>query len=79
MLERMGQTEMRVGVNTAGFGSVELHASVNQDRVGAVVATNHLELRAAMMAEMPSLERAMEQHHLRLDSMALNARRRLAR
>ena len=74
VLERMGQTEMRVGVNTAGFGSVELHASVNQDRVGAVVATNHLELRAAMMAEMPSLQKAMEQHHLRLDSMALNAR-----
>jgi flagellar hook-length control protein FliK len=74
VLERMGQTEMRVGVNTASFGNVELHATVNQDQVGASVATSHLELHAALLAEMPSLQRAMEQHHLRLDSLELNAR-----
>ncbi len=74
VLERMGQVEMRVGVNTASFGNVELHATVNQDQVGASIATSHLELHAAMMAEMPSLQRAMEQHHLRLDSLDLNAR-----
>jgi flagellar hook-length control protein FliK len=74
VLERMGQTEMRVGVNTASFGNVELHATVNQDQIGASVATSHLELHAALMAEMPSLQRAMEQHHLRLDSLELNAR-----
>lgn len=74
LLERMGQTEMRVGVNTASFGTVELHATVNQDQVGASIATSHLELHAAMMAEMPSLQRAMEQHHLRLDTFDLDAR-----
>ena len=74
LLERMGQTEMRVGVDTASFGNVELHATVNLDQVGARIATSHPELDAAMMAEMPSLQRAMEQHHLRLDSLDLNAR-----
>jgi len=74
VLERVGQSEMRVGVNTASFGNVELHATLNQDQVGASIATSHLELHAAMMAEMPSLQRAMEQHHLRLDSLDLNAR-----
>ena len=73
VLEHMGQTEMRVGVNTASFGTVELHATVNQDQIGASITTTHLELHAAMMAEMPSLQRAMEQHHLRLDSFDLNA------
>lgn len=71
VLERMGQTEMRVGMNTADFGNVELRTSVGQDRVGASIATAHAELRAAMMAEMPSLERSMEQHQLRLDHLDL--------
>jgi hypothetical protein len=70
----MGQIEMRVGVNTASFGNVELHATVNQEQIGASIATSHMELHAALMAEMPSLQRAMEQHHLRLDSLELNAR-----
>jgi flagellar hook-length control protein FliK len=73
VLERMGQTEMRVGMNTADFGNVELRASVSQDRVGASVTTAHLDLRAALMAEMPSLEHSMEQHQLRLDHLDLGA------
>ena len=67
VIERMGQTEMRVGVNTADFGSVELRAGLSQDRVGASISAAHSELHAAMMAEMPSLERAIEEHHLHLD------------
>jgi flagellar hook-length control protein FliK len=73
VLERMGQTEMRVGVNTADFGNLELRASVSQDRVGASIATAHADLRAAMMAEMTSLEHSMEQHQLRLDHLDLGA------
>ena len=73
VLERMGQSDMRVGLNSSNFGSIELHASVNQDRVGASIATSHTELRAAMLAEMPSLERAIAQHQLRLDSLNVNS------
>jgi hypothetical protein len=73
VLERMGQTEMRVGVNTADFGNVELRASVCQDRVGASINATHIDLRTAMMAEMPSLERAMQQQHLRLDQLDFGA------
>jgi flagellar hook-length control protein FliK len=73
ILERMGQTEMRVGVNTADFGNLELRASVSQNQVGASIATAHGELRAAMLAEMPSLERSMEHHQLRLEHLDLGA------
>jgi hypothetical protein len=73
VLEHMGQTEMRVGVSTGDFGNVELRATVSQDHVGASINTSHVELRAAMMAEMPSLQRAMEQHQLRLDGLDLGA------
>ena len=73
VLERMRQSEMRVGLNSDGFGSIELHARVNQDQVGASIATSHTELRAAMMAEMPSLEHAIAQHQLRLDSLNVDS------
>lgn len=69
-----GAGEMRVGVNSAAFGSIELQTHVNQDHVSASISTGHGELHAAMVAEMPSLERAMGQHHLQLDQMDLNAR-----
>ena len=74
VLERMGQSEIRLGLNSNNFGSIELHTRVNQDRVGASIATSHTDLRAAMMAEMPSLERAMAQHQLKLDSFNFDTR-----
>jgi len=72
-LERMGQTELRVGVTTSAFGNVEVRTAVADNHVAASVVTGHSELRAAMVAEMPSLQQAMEQHHLRLDRFELNA------
>jgi flagellar hook-length control protein FliK len=74
VLERMGQSEIRVGLNTANFGTLELHASVNQDRVAATLATSHSELRAALAAEMPSLEHGMAKHQLTLDSFHFDTR-----
>jgi flagellar hook-length control protein FliK len=74
VLERMGQSEIRVGLNTANFGNLELRTTVNQDRVAATLATSHSELRAALAAEMPSLEHAMAQRQLTLDSFHLDTR-----
>jgi len=74
VLERMGQSEMRVGLNSSDFGSLELHTHVEQDRVNANIVTDHTGLRAAMVAEMPSLEHGIAQHQLKLDSFTLDAR-----
>ena len=74
VLERMGKSEIRLGLNSSNFGNIELHTSVNQDRVGASIATSHAELRSAMIAEMPSLEHAIAQHQLRLDSFQFDSR-----
>jgi flagellar hook-length control protein FliK len=74
VLERMGQSEIRVGLSTANFGNLELLTSVNQNRVAATLATSHSELRAALAAEMPSLEHGMAQHQLTLDSFHLDTR-----
>jgi flagellar hook-length control protein FliK len=68
ILERMGQSEMHVGVKTADFGTIEVHTSLNQDRVGASLSTSHADLRSAMEAELPSLQQAISRHHLQLDA-----------
>ncbi len=69
VLERMGQSEMHVGVRTTDFGHIEVHTSLNQNHVDAVIATAHPELRSAMQAELPSLQRAMDRHQLQLDRL----------
>ncbi len=73
VLERMGQAELRVGMNTAAFGNVEVRTTVADNHVAASVLTAHSELRSAMVAEMPSLQQAMEQRQLRLERFDFSA------
>ena len=73
ILERMGQSEMHMGVKTTDFGTIEVHTSLNQDRVGASIVSSHADLRSAMEAEMPSLQQAIARHQLRLDNLSLAA------
>ncbi len=74
VLERMGQSEMHVGITSSRFGNIELHTSVYRDHVGATIATNHAELRSALAAEMPNLEREMARHQLTLDRFRFDLR-----
>ena len=69
LLGRMGQTEMHVGVRTPDFGTIEVHTTVNQNHVDAVIATAHPELRSAMQTELASLQHAMGRHQLQLDHL----------
>ena len=68
------RVKMHVAVNSADFGPIEVHTSLSQDRVGASISTGHADLREAMKAEMPSLNRAIEGHQLRLDHFDVGTR-----
>jgi flagellin-like hook-associated protein FlgL len=50
VLERMGQSEMRLGLNSNNFGSIELHTRVDQDRVGASITTSHTDLASTLQS-----------------------------
>ena len=63
---------MHLGLQTESFGAIRLHTSVADEGVGAVVSTSHAGLRAALVAEAPSLEKAMAQHAMRLDSFRVD-------
>jgi flagellar hook-length control protein FliK len=72
--ERVGQSEMRVGLASSDFGNIELHATLAKDHIAATIATGHTELRAALLSEIPHLKQAMSQHRLTLDGLQLDAR-----
>ena len=76
VLERMGQSEMHVGVRTADFGNIEVHTRLNRNHVDAVIATAHAELRSAMQVEAASLQHAMDRHQLQLDHLDVGSHSR---
>lgn len=71
-MERITQSGIHVGLRSTEFGSIEVHTNLNQDRVGATIATTHAELRSAMQAEIPALQDAMARHQLRLENVAVS-------
>jgi len=72
VLERITQSEVHVALNTSTFGSIDLRTTISQDRIGATITTGHAGLQAAMLAEVPSLQHAMEGRELRLESINVN-------
>jgi hypothetical protein len=71
LLQRMNKSELRIGLETEYFGNIQLHTTVARDQVAAAVSTSHTSLRDALLAEAPSLERAMARQNLRLDSVSV--------
>ena len=73
LLDRIGHSEIHVGLTSRDFGTIDLRTSLSQDKVGANIATGHPNLRSAIQAEIPSLQQALEGHHLRLDAFDVSA------
>lgn len=69
VLRRMEHAEIRIGLETEKFGPVRLHTSIKAELVGAVIDTSHPGLKAALVTEAPSLEKAMSLHRLQLQSL----------
>jgi hypothetical protein len=68
LLRRLEHAEIRIGVNSDNFGPVRLQTSLEADRVAALVETAHPALRAALLTEAGTLEKAMAQHRLQLQT-----------
>ena len=74
LANHLNESQVRVGLNTRDFGNIELQTTISQDRVGARITTGHAELRAAILSDVPSLEKAIGQHQLRLDAFNVDVR-----
>jgi len=64
-------SEVRIAMQAEQLGQVELHATVNGQQVGANITVEKKEAHAALAVELPSLQQALEDRHLRVSEVVL--------
>ena len=69
MVDRMGQSEMRIGMNTSAFGSVEVRTVVHANDVGLVIGSEKGDLRTLLTNDLPAITNTLQQQNLRLNSV----------
>ena len=70
MVNSAAQSEMRIGMNTANFGGVEVRAVVHASEVGVVIGSEKGDLRSALATEIPGIANSLEQQNLRLSPVS---------
>jgi len=66
MVNRAAQAEMRIGMNTSEFGSVEVRTVVHANDVGLQIGSERGDLRSLLSSEIPSIANTLQQQNLRL-------------
>lgn len=69
MVNRVGQSEMRVGMNTSAFGNVEVRTVVHASDVGLTIGSEKGDLRGMLANEMPAIANTLQQQNLRLNNV----------
>ena len=69
IMNHVEQSEMRIGMSTSAFGSVEVRAVVHANDVGLVVGSEKGDLRALLANDMPAITNTLQEQNLRLHSV----------
>lgn len=69
LVNRIGQTEMRIGMNTSAFGTVEVRTVVHANDVGLVIGSEKGDLRTLLSNDLPAITNTLQQQNLRLNSV----------
>jgi flagellar hook-length control protein FliK len=69
IMNRIGQSEMRIGMNTSAFGSVDVRTVVHGNDVGLVIGSEKGDLRTLLANDMPAIANTLQQQNLRLNSV----------
>jgi hypothetical protein len=72
MANKANQAEMRIGLNTMEFGSVEVRTSVHSSDVGVQIGSEKGDLRSLLTPEFPSIANTLQQHDLRLAQVSFH-------
>lgn len=66
MASQAAQSEMRIGMTTSAFGSVEVRAVVHANDVGVLIGSEKGDLRSLLANDLPGITHNLEQQNLRL-------------
>ena len=69
VMNRIGQSEMRIGMNTSAFGSVDVRTVVHGNDVGLVIGSEKGDLHTLLANDMPAIANTLQQQNLRLSSV----------
>ena len=69
MVNQAAQSEMRIGMNTAAFGNVEVRTVVHANDVGVLIGSEKGDLRALLSNELPGIASSLQQQNLRLNQV----------
>jgi hypothetical protein len=56
VIQTMGETEMRVGMQSAEFGSISIRTSVSQQQMSTQISLEHSDLSQAIAAHIPEMQ-----------------------
>jgi Flagellar hook-length control protein FliK len=69
MVTRSGESEMRIGMNTSAFGSVEVRTTVHANDVSLAIGSEKGDLRTLLANDIPIITSSLQQQNLRLNSV----------
>lgn len=72
LVSQAAQSEMRIGLNTAAFGSVEVRTVVHANDVGLLIGSEKGDLRGLLSSELPVIAQSLQQHDLRLNQVSFH-------
>jgi len=67
ILDRSGQTEIRIEMQDHSLGGIELRAHIVGDQIGASIAVEHHDAQVMLTSELPALHTALNEKNLRVD------------
>ncbi|HTX16225.1 MAG TPA: flagellar hook-length control protein FliK, partial [Candidatus Baltobacteraceae bacterium] len=67
-----GAAEMRISVNTETLGPIELRATSEKDRIGAVIAAAKPETQELLNSELPTLHQALSERNLQVQQLTVS-------
>ena len=72
IVAKANQSEMRIGLNTPAFGSVEVRTVVRASDVGVTIGSEKGDLRSLFANELPGIANALQQQSLRLNQVSFH-------
>ncbi len=66
MVSRAENSEMRIGMSTTAFGSVEVRTVVHASDVGMTIGSEKGDLRGLLANDLPAITNTLQQQNLRL-------------
>lgn len=69
MVSKAGQAEMRIGMNTSAFGSIEVRTVVHANDVGVLIGSEKGDLRSLLAPEIPGIASTLQRQDLRLNQV----------